>query len=129
MGNLSSKQIPLQTYLYRSLNISRQLDLSEATVSRAGDEDYQVTGWRMEADMEETRPVREVRIGLIQNKIVLSTDAPINQQVSIVDEHFCFNVYHEVTALHRRIGGIIENAAKSGVNIICLQEAWSELQQ
>jgi len=88
----------------------KQLDLSEATVSRAGDEDYQVTGWRMEADMEETRPVREVRIGLIQNKIVLPTDAPINQQV---------------TALHRRIGGIIENAAKSGVNIICLQEAWT----
>ena len=83
MGNLSSKQIPLQTYLHHSLNISRQLDLSEATVSRAGDEDYQVTGWRMEADTEETRPVREVRIGLIQNKIVLPTDAPINQQVSM----------------------------------------------
>jgi len=88
----------------------KELELSEATVSRAGDEDYQVAGWRMTADPEETRPAREVRIGLIQNKIVLPTDAPIGQQV---------------TALQKRIGAIIENAARSGVNIICLQEAWT----
>jgi len=88
----------------------KELELSEATVSRAGDEDYQVAGWRMTAEPEETRPTREVRIGLIQNKIILPTDAPIGQQV---------------TALHKRIGAIIENAARSGVNIICLQEAWT----
>ena len=57
--------------------------MAEATVGRAVDEDYQVAGWRMDADMEETRPSREVRIGLIQNKIVLPTDAPIIQQVNI----------------------------------------------
>ena len=56
--------------------------MAEATVGRAVDEDYQVAGWRMEAEAEETRPAREVRIGLIQNKIVLPTDAPIIQQVN-----------------------------------------------
>jgi len=88
----------------------KELELAEATVGRAEDDDYQVAGWRMEADTEETRPAREVRIGLIQNKIVLPTDAPIIQQI---------------TALQKRIGGIIENAARCGVNIICLQEAWT----
>lgn len=65
--------------------------MAEATVGRAVDEDYQVAGWRMEADTEETRPAREVRIGLIQNKIVLPTDAPIMQQVihynNMLDKH------------------------------------------
>lgn len=65
-----------------NMKLKRELELSEATVSRAGDEDYQVAGWRMTADPEETRPAREVRIGLIQNKIVLPTDAPIGQQVN-----------------------------------------------
>merc|ERR1711885_80564 len=78
----------------------KELELSEATISRAGDEDYQVAGWRMSAEPEETRPAREVRIGLIQNKIILPTDAPIGQQV---------------TALQKR----------TGANIICLQEAWT----
>ena len=65
-----------------NMKLKRELELSEATVSRAVDEDYQVAGWRMTADPEETRPAREVRIGLIQNKIVLPTDAPIGQQVN-----------------------------------------------
>ena len=33
--------------------------------------------------------------------------------------------YFQISALQKRIGSIIENAGKSGVNIICLQEAWS----
>ena len=53
----------------------------------------------------------QVKIGLIQNQVVLPTDSPIQAQVS---------------ALHRRIGTIIETAARAGVNIVCLQEAWSE---
>ena len=53
----------------------------------------------------------QVKIGLIQNQVVLPTDSPIQAQVS---------------ALHRRIGSIIETAARAGVNIVCLQEAWSE---
>lgn len=33
--------------------------------------------------------------------------------------------YFQISALQKRIGSIIENAGKSGVNIVCLQEAWS----
>jgi len=89
---------------------AKELDLSESTVTRAENDGYQVAGWKIEADQEETRNPREVQIGLIQNKIVLPTDAPIHDQIS---------------ALQKRIGSIIENAGKSGVNIVCLQEAWT----
>ena len=59
----------------------RSLELGDATLSRADEEDYQVVGWRIKAEREETRTPREVKIGLIQNKIVRPTDAPIQDQV------------------------------------------------
>ena len=57
------------------------------------------------------RPPRIVRVGLIQNKIVLPTTAPVLDQL---------------TALHKLIGGIIEAAAAGRVNVVCMQEAWSK---
>jgi len=89
---------------------AKELQLSDSTTTRAENEGYQVAGWKIDADVEETRNPREVKIGLIQNKIVLPTDAPIQDQIS---------------ALQKRIGSIIENAGKAGVNIVCLQEAWT----
>lgn len=32
----------------------------------------------------------------------------------------------QVTALHNRVGEILEVAAMCGVNIVCFQETWSE---
>lgn len=54
---------------------------------------------------------RIVRVGAIQNKIVLPTTAPVDEQRR---------------ALHDRIGRIVKKAASAQVNIICMQEAWSE---
>merc|ERR1712080_170591 len=73
-------------------------------------EEYQLTGWNIEAMEEETRPARRVIIGLIQNSIVLPTDTGIQEQIA---------------AIHRRVGGIIETAGRAGTNIVCLQEAWT----
>ena len=39
---------------------AESLSLDEEVVSRAGEEDYEVSGWRMTALSEETRPPREV---------------------------------------------------------------------
>ena len=63
-------------------NPAECLELSEEVVAKAGEDDYEISGWRISALAEETRPPREVKIGLIQNKIVLPTDAPIQDQVS-----------------------------------------------
>jgi len=89
---------------------SLELDLSDRIKSKADEDGYEISGWRMKAELEELRSPREVKIGLIQNKIVLPTDAPIMDQIQ---------------ALHKRIGCIIDNAGKAGVNIVCLQEAWT----
>jgi len=51
-----------------------------------------------------------VRIGLIQNHIHAPTDAPVADQFS---------------AIYARIESIIEAAAAAGVNVLCLQEAWT----
>lgn len=63
------------------------------------------------AKSEQLRPPKIVRVGLIQNSIVLPTDAPIVEQRA---------------AIHKKITGYIDHAAKCGVNIVCMQEAWSE---
>ena len=53
---------------------------------------------------------RVVRVGCIQNKIVLPTWDPVMGQID---------------ALHNRISDIISAAGSMGVNVLCLQEAWT----
>lgn len=63
----------------------------------------------MAAEREELRPARVVRVGLVQNKIVLPTTETVTAQRE---------------ALHKRIETIVDTAALCGVNIICFQETW-----
>jgi len=90
---------------------ARSLVISDESINRANEGGYDLAGWSIGAELEETRPPRKVTIALIQNQIVLPTDAPIVDQI---------------TALHARVGSIIENAGKSGAHVVCLQEAWSK---
>jgi len=76
----------------------------------AASRNYEVACYSLPAASEEMRAPRVVRIGAIQNKIVLPTDSLIAEQVK---------------SLHERIGEIIASASKCGVNILCLQEAWT----
>lgn len=82
----------------------------DAVTEAAIKTNFQVAGYKMTAQQEEERKPRIIRIGAIQNKIVLPTEAPVLQQV---------------TAMHARIKIMIDAAAKAGVNILCLQEAWT----
>lgn len=88
----------------------RKLDLSKSALSEADQKDFEVQGYGFDAAKEDTRASRIVRVGLIQNKIVLPTTAPISEQVA---------------SLHQRISDIIDVGAQCGVNIICMQEAWT----
>lgn len=58
---------------------------------------------------EQLRPPRIVRVGAIQNTIVLPTTEPLQKQRN---------------ALHLKIQKYVDFAASCGVNILCLQEAW-----
>lgn len=89
---------------------AKAMEVAAECMEQAGVEDYDLAAWDIDAMEEETRLPRKVTIGLIQNKIVLPTDAPILDQIG---------------ALHKRIGAMIENAGKAGANIVCLQEAWT----
>lgn len=74
-------------------------------------EDFEVKGWMMHSEItEQSRPPRLVRVGLIQHKTVLQTVEPILDQREV---------------MHKTIETYIRNAAACGVNILCLQEAWT----
>ncbi|KAF2294240.1 hypothetical protein GH714_008502 [Hevea brasiliensis] len=61
------------------------------------------------ADKELLRQPRVVRVGLIQNSIALPTTAPFLDQKR---------------AIFQKLKPMIDAAGSSGVNILCLQEAW-----
>ena len=54
---------------------------SEAT-KKADELEFQLSGYKFAATSEVTRAPRIVRIGLVQNKIVIPTAAPVNEQVN-----------------------------------------------
>ncbi|XP_077966114.1 beta-ureidopropionase-like [Styela clava] len=88
-----------------------KLEIPASAVSSANENEFEIAGYEIPSvGMEQGRPPRRVRIGLIQNKIVKPTDAPIKEQV---------------TALHDRISLMIKAAHDCGVNIVGLQEAWT----
>lgn len=88
---------------------SRELDISEEARKLSEKDDFDLQAYSIDASEEQTRPRRLVRIGAIQNKIVLPTTEPILKQRD---------------AIHQRVAKMIHAAALCKVNIVCLQEAW-----
>jgi len=72
--------------------------------------DFELKGYRFDAATEEFRQPRIVRIGAFQNKIVLPPSDPIAKQKE---------------ALFKKITDAVELAGACGVNVLCLQEAWT----
>nr|XP_057927632.1 beta-ureidopropionase [Doryrhamphus excisus] len=89
---------------------TEKLDLPSSAFEAAREGDFELKGYSFEATHEQLRLPRRIRVGLIQNSIVLPTDAPILDQVN---------------ALHSRVGEIVQVAAMCGVNIVCFQETWT----
>lgn len=59
----------------------RKLDLPSCAVDAASERDLELKGYRFDAAQEQLRPPRKTRVGLIQHRIVLPTDAPVLDQV------------------------------------------------
>lgn len=72
--------------------------------------DFDLQAFCFHADKELLREPRIVRVGLIQNSISLPTTAPFLDQKK---------------AIFQKLKPIIDAAGASGVNILCLQEAWT----
>lgn len=86
------------------------VDLCQETVNRANNIDVEVKSFRINSKKEQIRPQRYVKVAAVQNKIVLPTDKPVNEQKK---------------AIMSRIKDIIELAALEKVNVLGLQEIWT----
>lgn len=64
-----------------ALIIPRKLILPQTALDAALKNDFDLQGYVFEAAPEQLRAPRVVRVGLIQNKIILPTDAPVLDQV------------------------------------------------
>ncbi|XP_050423171.1 beta-ureidopropionase [Adelges cooleyi] len=84
-----------------------KLEVPESCINNK--ENVEVKGYKFHCQAEELREKRVVKVGVIQNQIVLPTTAPLIEQRN---------------AIFKKIGNIISLAAKANVNIVCLQEAW-----
>ncbi|KAL0914106.1 hypothetical protein M5K25_017610 [Dendrobium thyrsiflorum] len=94
------------------LNCGKPLErilLPEVASSLSTKYDFDLQAFYFCADEESLRQPRVVRVGLIQNSIALPTTTPINEQKK---------------AIMHKVKSMIDAAGASGVNIICLQEAW-----
>lgn len=89
---------------------TKPLSLPEAALSTAEKNGFEIKGYIFTAASEQLRAPRIVRVGLIQNKIVVPTDHPLKQQRD---------------ALYQHISTMVKAAADSKVNIVCFQEAWT----
>ncbi|XP_071499569.1 beta-ureidopropionase-like [Diadema antillarum] len=89
---------------------ARVLALPSEAAALGEKKNFEVKGYQILAQPEQLRSPRLVRIGLIQNQIVVPTTAPVKEQKD---------------AILNRISEIAEAAGAAGVNILCLQETFA----
>jgi len=87
-----------------------RLELPPAAMAAAEKGAFEVAAYRFTAATEHLTPPRVVRVGLVQNSLPLPTTAPVAEQRA---------------ALYGRVEAAAEAARKAGVNVLCLQEAWT----
>ena len=91
-------------------DLPEPLAIPAAVQAQADAANFDVTAHKFHAAAEQRRKPRVVRIGVIQNRIVESTSAPVEAQFQ---------------ALLARTTEMIEAAGAMGVNVLGLQEAWT----
>ena len=91
-------------------DLPETLTIPEAVQAYADLHDFEIAAYKFHAAAEQRRAPRIVRVGVIQNQIVTDTSQPVEAQYE---------------ALASRIETIIRTAGDMGVNVLCLQEAWT----
>ncbi len=91
-------------------DLPEPLSIPKEVQQLADAQDFEVSAHKFHAATEQRRKPRIVRVGVIQNQIVASTSDPVEDQFQ---------------AIAARITEMIEAAALMGVNVLCLQEAWT----
>lgn len=91
-------------------NMPEELPIAPEAKRLADEHDFDVAGYQFSSTPEQMRAPRLVRVGVIQNRIVEPTDAPVQQQFQ---------------ALCDRTETMIHAAGAMGCNVLGLQEAWT----
>lgn len=111
--NILFKNNLLNNFVYTILSISSNiLELPTEAKNISTKNDFELKAYRFPAKQEQTRKPRLVKVGAIQSSIALATTEPIEKQRE---------------AIWKKITNIIKAAAAAGVNVLCMQEAWSKL--
>lgn len=107
---LSGKDLEEFNRIHYGRTSHHELGLKSSSLEHAKTNEFEITAYDFPAQKEDTRSSRVVKIGIIQHSIATSTDKPISVQRQ---------------AIFDKILPIIASAAEEGVNILCLEEAWS----
>ncbi|XP_047996044.1 beta-ureidopropionase-like [Leguminivora glycinivorella] len=86
------------------------IKIKDCNKQSATDNSFEIAAYEFPAKPEETRNPRLVKVGVVQHSIATTTDKPIVEQRE---------------AIFNKIRKIITAAGEEGVNVLCLQEAWS----
>ena len=91
-------------------DLPETLGIPDGVAKEANERHFDVAAYKFHAAPEQRRKPRIVRVGVIQNRIVAPTTAPVEEQFQ---------------ALADRTTEMVEAAAKMGTNVLGLQEAWT----
>eukprot|EP01062_Namystynia_karyoxenos_P063879 TRINITY_DN56689_c0_g1_i1.p1 TRINITY_DN56689_c0_g1~~TRINITY_DN56689_c0_g1_i1.p1 ORF type:complete len:417 (+),score=162.52 TRINITY_DN56689_c0_g1_i1:79-1251(+) len=86
------------------------LPVTEAAQRIAAEHNFEIQAYSVPCKKEQRRAPRRVRIGAIQNSIVLPTTDPAEAQYN---------------AIKAKVEKLIDAAGAMGVNVCCLQECWT----
>mmetsp|Transcript_20915 Transcript_20915/g.53600 ORF Transcript_20915/g.53600 Transcript_20915/m.53600 type:complete len:391 (-) Transcript_20915:518-1690(-) len=107
-AHLPAKELEaMRGYLY-GFNAGRVVAAADASQPQGGD--FEVKAFRFAAAPMQLTPPRVTRVGVIQNSVPLATTEPYADQR---------------LAIFEKVGAIMEHAGQEGVNVLCLQEAWT----
>ncbi|EFN54435.1 hypothetical protein CHLNCDRAFT_135828 [Chlorella variabilis] len=85
------------------------LPLARELAAAAAAANFDLQAYRFGAAPEQLRPLRIMRVGLVQHGIQLPTSAPFAEQRQ---------------AIHTRVRQLMDAAGAAGVQVLCLQEFW-----
>ncbi|XP_061720103.1 uncharacterized protein LOC133527217 [Cydia pomonella] len=88
----------------------RAIKIKDSNKQFAAENSFDIAAYEFPAKQEETRNPRIVKVGVVQHSIGTTTDKPIVEQRE---------------AIFNKIRKLITAAGEEGVNVLCLQEAWS----
>lgn len=109
-SSLSGKELEEYNRIHYGRVHHYKINIKKRNQDCADNENFELAAYNFPTKEEELRSPRIVRVGVIQHSIAVATDRPISEQRQ---------------GIFNKIRKIIEAAASEGVNILCLQEAWS----